>query len=244
MALEGSERELMKFGYGQYDHEVIDDTNTHTPGTDVPSGAWYWLLITEDAAITSLHDSKVEPADYATFGSTLTITDDDAPGTNSVYVVQSGTLSDGKVTGYLEAANTSNADVEVTIVGDLTLTIYDNDAASGDDVWLDYNEATTTDRLVSEVTGDVDVYIPTSNSKVWVKITNVADEDADNSSAVFEKSGDLVSTVQDNADKAVAPVTTDPYNGLSVSANACLYGDFSLVQLASGSAIAYSGPGY
>ena len=236
MALEGSERELLKFAFGQYDHRVITDTALY-------SGRWYRLYITADAVISSLVDAGAAAADYADFATAFTITDDDAPGTNSLYVVQDGTLSDGKVYGHLECETSTDDDVAITLAGGTTLTITDNDAAAGDDVWLDYNAVATEDRLVSEITGDVDVYLTTNNPSVWVKVKNVADEDADNSSAVMEKSEGLVSTVQDNADKDVNPVTTDPYNGLSVSAGAVLYGRFSRVQLTSGAAIIYSGPG-
>lgn len=236
MALEGSERELLKFAFGQYDHRVITDTGLY-------SGRWYKLYITADAVISSLVDAGVAAVDYANFATAFTITDDDLPGTNSLIVVQDGTLSDGKVYGHLECETSTDADVVITLAGGTTLTITDNDGVTGDDLWLDYNEASTEDRLVSEITGDVDVYLATNNPSVWVKVTNVADEDADNSSAVMEKGEALVSQVHDNADKDVNPVTTDPYNGLSVSEGAVLYGRFSHVQLTSGAGIIYSGPG-
>lgn len=51
MALEGSERELLRFGYGQYEHEVIGDTAEHT-------GLWYKILVIANAGLTALVDNK------------------------------------------------------------------------------------------------------------------------------------------------------------------------------------------
>lgn len=63
MALEGSERELMKFGYGQYDHDVITDTAEHT-------GLWYKILVVANAGLTALVDNK---ANSTTAYDTLTL---------------------------------------------------------------------------------------------------------------------------------------------------------------------------
>lgn len=56
MALEGSERELLKFRFGQYDHEIIGDTDAHT-------GLWYRIYVIAEAGVTRIIDNKADAAD-------------------------------------------------------------------------------------------------------------------------------------------------------------------------------------